>query len=89
MKEQFINRYKMSKTLRFSLIPVGKTEENFNSKKLLEEDRDRAEKYENVKKYIDMVRMARLELGIIIPYNFYCCRLIMIGTERRQNNNPL
>lgn len=33
MKEQFINRYSLSKTLRFSLIPVGRTEENFEANK--------------------------------------------------------
>ena len=36
MKEQFINRYSLSKTLRFSLIPVGETENNFNKNLLLE-----------------------------------------------------
>ena len=53
MKEQFINRYSLSKTLRFSLIPVGKTEENFNAKMLLEEDEKRAEEYQKVKAYTD------------------------------------
>lgn len=53
MKEQFINYYPLSKTLRFSLIPVGKTEDNFNKKLLLESDKQRAENYENVKSYID------------------------------------
>ena len=53
MKEQFINRYPLSKTLRFSLIPVGKTEENFNEKLLLEQDKKRADEYEKVKEYID------------------------------------
>ena len=36
MKEQFINRYSLSKTLRFSLIPIGETEDNFNKNLLLE-----------------------------------------------------
>lgn len=53
MKEKFINRYPLSKTLRFSLIPVGKTEENFNNKRLLEEDKQRAQDYKQVKEYID------------------------------------
>ena len=53
MKEQFINCYPLSKTLGFSLIPVGKTEDNFNKKLLLESDKQRAENYENVKSYID------------------------------------
>ena len=49
MKEQFINCYPLSKTLQFSLIPVGKTEDNFNKKLLLERDKQRAENYEKVK----------------------------------------
>ena len=53
MKEQYIGRYSITKTMRFSLIPVGKTEENFNAKLLLEEDKKRAEEYPKVKKYID------------------------------------
>ena len=53
MKEQFINCYPLSKTLQFSLIPVGKTEDNFNKKLLLERDKQRAENYEKVKDYID------------------------------------
>lgn len=53
MKEQFINYYPLSKTLRFSLIPVGKTEDNFNKKLLLENDKQRAENYEKVKSYIN------------------------------------
>ena len=39
MKEQFINRYPLTKTLRFSLIPVGKTEDSFNKNLLLEKDK--------------------------------------------------
>lgn len=49
----FINQYPISKTLRFSLIPIGKTEENFNNAQLLETDKLRAEKYHRVKKYMD------------------------------------
>lgn len=49
----FLNQYSLSKTLRFSLIPIGKTEENFNNALLLEKDRERAKKYDKVKGYID------------------------------------
>lgn len=49
----FTNRYALSKTLQFSLIPEGKTEENFNNKLLLQEDEQRAENYSKLKKYID------------------------------------
>ena len=49
----FTNRYPISKTLRFSLIPVGKTEENFNNALFLEKDLKRADEYKKAKKLID------------------------------------
>lgn len=51
--EKFTRQYPVSKTLRFSLIPQGKTAENFDAKLLLEEDEKRAENYKIVKGYID------------------------------------
>lgn len=51
--DHFINQYSLSKTLRFSLIPVGKTEENFEKKMLLQEDEKRAADYVEIKQYID------------------------------------
>lgn len=65
MKEQFINCYKLTKTLRFSLIPVGKTEDNFNNKLLLERDKQRAENYEKVKGYIDRFHEAYIDSVLI------------------------
>lgn len=53
MKENLINLYPLSKTLRFSLIPVGDTEVQFNKKLLLESDEKRAEDYKKVKQYMD------------------------------------
>lgn len=61
MKEQFINRYPLSKTLRFSLIPVGETENNFNKNLLLEKDKQRAENYKKVKGYIDRFHKEYIE----------------------------
>lgn len=51
--EEFTNQYSLSKTLRFELIPQGKTKEFIEKKGLLEQDEDRAKKYKNVKKIID------------------------------------
>ena len=61
MKEHFINRYPLSKTLRFSLIPVGETENNFNKNLLLKKDKQRAENYEKVKGYIDRFHKEYIE----------------------------
>ena len=51
--DQFVNLYPVSKTLRFKAIPVGKTQENIDTKRLIEEDVDRGEKYKKAKKIID------------------------------------
>lgn len=64
MKEQFINRYSLQKTLCFSLIPVGKTEENFNKNKLLEEDEERSQNYIKVKGYIDRLHRQHIESSL-------------------------
>ena len=51
--EKFTNLYSLSKTLRFELIPKGKTLENIEKNNFLQQDSDRAEKYKEVKKKID------------------------------------
>ena len=53
MKNTLINRCKLSKTLRFALIPIGETEENIRKGLLIDEDTHRAESYKKVKEYID------------------------------------
>ena len=67
--DSFINQYPLSKTLRFSLIPVGKTEENFNARLLLEEDRNRAAAYERVKGYIDRYHKVFIE-NVLSEFSF-------------------
>jgi len=51
--KDFVNLYPVSKTLRFELIPQGKTKEHIETKGFLNKDEDRAEKYKKVKKIID------------------------------------
>ena len=53
MIDNFINLYPVTKTLRFKLIPVGKTEENFVNKRFLEEDEQRSADYKKMKVFID------------------------------------
>lgn len=59
--DSFTGKYSLSKTLRFRLIPVGKTLENFKNKKLLDEDMTRAENYEKVKLYMDRKHKAFID----------------------------
>ncbi len=51
--KDFIGRYKVSKTLRFKLIPVGKTQEWINKRGIVEEDEQRAKDAKRVKEIID------------------------------------
>lgn len=50
---QFIGIYPVSKTLRFELRPVGKTQEWLEKNKVLESDEQKAEDYPKVKALID------------------------------------
>ncbi len=59
--DSFINRYSLSKTLQFKLIPYGRTMEHFIAKGLLEQDDERAKEYKKVKKYIDRYHKAFIE----------------------------
>lgn len=59
--DEFINCYSLSKTLRFSLIPMGRTYENFKANRMLETDKERAESYEKVKGYIDRFHKYHIE----------------------------
>ena len=49
----FVNEYPVSKTLRFELIPVGKTLEHIEADGVLDCDAKRAEDYKKVKKLLD------------------------------------
>ena len=51
--DNFINMYPITKTLRFKLVPVGKTKENFDKEKLLDADKERADNYRKAKVIID------------------------------------
>ena len=51
--DNFVNLYPVTKTLRFKLVPIGKTKENFDAAKLLDADKERAENYKKAKIIID------------------------------------
>ena len=63
MKEKFINQYPLSKTLQFSLIPIGKTEEFFNER-MLEEDIKRNENYPKMKAIMDRYHKDYIERAL-------------------------
>ena len=47
------SKYSLSKTLRFELIPIGKTKKFIEERGLLDKDEHRAENYKKVKRYCD------------------------------------
>lgn len=51
--EEFTGLYSLSKTIRFELIPQGKTLEKINEYGIISDDEHRAESYKKVKKLID------------------------------------
>lgn len=53
MYDQFTGKYSLQKTLRFELIPQGKTLEHIEKNGLIEEDTMRADDYIEIKKLID------------------------------------
>lgn len=50
---EFTNLYELSKTLRFELKPVGKTQAMLEENEVFEKDQIRKDKYERVKPYFD------------------------------------
>lgn len=62
--QNFTNQYSLSKTLRFELIPEGKTLEHIEKKKLIEQDQERASSYKKMKKIIDDFHKDFIELAM-------------------------
>ena len=51
--EKFTNKYKVSKTLRFKLEPIGSTDEFIKRRQLIEEDEERSVLVEKMKQIMD------------------------------------
>jgi CRISPR-associated protein Cpf1 len=62
--QQFNNKYALSKTLRFELKPIGKTNDHIKTKGLLTQDEKRASNYKVVKKIIDEYHKYFIELAM-------------------------
>jgi len=81
----FTGLYPLSKTLRFELIPQGKTKEFIEQKGLLIKDEERAEKYKKVKKIIDEYHKDFIEKSLnglsIDGLNDYCDLYLMSNKE--------
>jgi len=82
----FTNQYSLSKTLRFELIPIGKTLVNIETKGLLAQDNQRASSYKQMKKTIDEYHkdLEEIEKNILewLPENMREKKLVPIIFER-------
>ena len=61
---ELVNLYSLQKTLRFELIPQGKTLENIEKNGILTQDNQRADDYEKVKKLIDEYHKHHIEISL-------------------------
>lgn len=89
---QFTGLYPLSKTLRFELKPIGKTQENIEKHGVLERDNERAIAYESVKKVIDEfhksyieTKLSRLQLDLSLLEEFYELYHHQIFDQNRKN----
>lgn len=62
--KNFTNKFQLSKTLRFELIPQGKTLEHIEKKGLITQDEERAESYKRMKETIDKFHKYFIELAM-------------------------
>lgn len=62
--EKFTNQYQLSKTLRFELIPQGKTLHFIQEKGLLAQDEQRAASYQKMKETIDEFHKYFIDLAL-------------------------
>lgn len=74
---QFVNCYSVSKTLRFKLIPVGKTEENILRDRAIEREFKRSKDYGRMKEILDeyykdfidrALKNVRLDENLLVEY---------------------
>ena len=62
--EDFTKQYQVSKTLRFELIPQGKTLENIEKMRIISEDKQRDEDYQKAKKILDKIYKYILDIAL-------------------------
>lgn len=62
--DRFVGQYKLSKTLRFELRPVGRTAEHLAESKLLDRDRQRAQDYPAAKRLLDEGHKALIDRAL-------------------------
>jgi hypothetical protein len=73
---EFINQYELSKTLRFELKPIGKTDQMLKDNNIFAIDKIRKEKYEKIKPYFDRLHrkfidkaLSSVKLENLVGYN--------------------
>ena len=85
--KQFIGIYPVSKTLRFELRPVGKTQEWIEKNKVLESDEQKAEDYPRVKALIDDYHKVCIRESLKGVHFDWCPLKNAIEVNRKDNND--
>ena len=80
--KEFTNLYPVSKTLRFKLIPEGKTWENFEKDHVMNADEERADDFLKAKAVLDRCHRSFIEeclQGYELPYLEDYCQMYFEG----------
>ncbi len=65
--QNFTNLYELSKTLRFELKPIGKTEELLKENHIVELDKNRRNSYQKIKPYFDALHLDFIKTSLAEP----------------------
>lgn len=85
--KQFIGIYPVSKTLRFELRPVGRTQEWIEKNKVLESDEQKAEDYPKVKTLIDEYHKVCIRESLKDIHLDWLPLKVAIEANRKDNND--
>ncbi len=82
----FTNQYSVQKTLRFELIPQGKTQEHIDKKGFIKDDEQRNKDYHSIKKIIDDLHKTFIE-KTLEQVEFDWTKLAAAIFDYRKNKN--
>ena len=86
--ENYTQLYPVSKTLKFSLIPMFETEENIKNYGILSNDENRSNEYKQVKQIFDKCHKAYLERALSeIAISNPQAMLEIIETDKQNRTN--
>lgn len=85
---QFIGQYRIQKTLRNRLIPVGRTQEFIEQRGLISEDEQRAKDYKFLKEMIDIFHEDFINTTLGDPSNYVNWDSLAEAIDANKQGNP-